>query len=211
MGSQAKKDMLTKSDVKARDWTDGAIRQFLGDPDSERRNPRGANSPTIKLFERERVIAAEQSADFQAWQEKTHAKREAARARGLANAEKKRQALRDYIDALPIELPVFSSQKALYKRAVEHYNDLQLSRDGDGWASVTDDAHFLKRITVNMLRHTQTDYEAELDRLFGVTGRGEGYHRLKQRINDAIYRAYPYLVLTEEEQAQDRKMFPFRE
>jgi len=77
---------------------------------------------------------------------------------------------------------------------VENYNSLWLSRGkSDKWASLKDDASFLNRIAVNMLRHCFSNYEYELESLYGKVGKDDGYVQLKSRILEKIEEVYPYL------------------
>ena len=186
---------ITKTQVKERGWTEGSITQFLGTPDKEKRNPRSASAPTIKLFLLDRVDRAEQEDGFIHWFNKHKGRREKLSTAALDRANEKRQALFDYIDSLDITLPAFNGRQSLYREAIKHYNDLWWARgEFDKCASLGDDKEFLNRIAVNMLRHRFTDYEAELDRLYGQIGRAEGYERLKQRVNSEINRQFPFLL-----------------
>lgn len=90
--------------------------------------------------------------------------------------------------------PHLGSRAAVYRKAVQHYNALWASRDAhEKHASVNDDPEFLNRIARNMLRHAFSNYELEISRLFGHTGREEGYCLLRERVDAAIVEKYPFL------------------
>ena len=59
---------------------------------------------------------------------------------------------------------------------------------------------FLRRITVNMLRHRYSSYERRLEDVYGKVGVREAYAVINQKVYDAIAVAYP--ALAEECRAQ---------
>ena len=184
---------ITKQELKKRGWTEGAIIKFLGEPDQLKKNPHHATGPSMQLFNLARVEEHELSKSFISWKEKTELSRKQARARALEHAQRKREELQDYIDKLEIDIPKMKRDQ-LVCLAVDHYNDLHMARGNyDKCATKNDDLSFIARITANMLRHHFSDYENELNRLFGKVGREEGYIRLRQRVMNRIYEVYPWI------------------
>jgi hypothetical protein len=98
-----KQDMICLSDVKQRSgWTDASIKKFLGDPDDTAMNHRRRSGPRIKLYAIKRIDKAEKTAAFKAWKEKSLQRSKAAK----KAADKKRDELLSYINALEIEIPL---------------------------------------------------------------------------------------------------------
>lgn len=108
-------------------------------------------------------------------------------------AEQKREKLFEYIRSIDIVIPKLD-KKVLYKKAINHYNYLWLSRGRDDkYASIDSDEKFLGRITVNMLRHEFSCYEEELYEIAGSVGVAEGYYLLRDKVQTEIAKVYPYL------------------
>lgn len=185
---------ISMAGLKARGWTQGAVKRFLGDPDQETTNPHYRSGPPMRLYRKLRVLEAETTPEWQAWHEKTRASRAKASVAQQARAQASRQALLDRLGQLDITVPRHDRKK-LVALACEHYNELWLER-GKEYKSATPDAdpEFIDRICVNMLRHAFSDYEAQLESLFGKVGRVEGYTLLRERVLTAIAETYPHLA-----------------
>ena len=108
-----------------------------------------------------------------------------------AAAAKRAKQLIDYVEGLTIEVPELADE-VLLRRAIENYNDLHV--DHGKCASSSDSPEFLDRICVSYLRHCCTQYEAELDNLFGEVGVDDAVTALRERISDAIAMEYPALA-----------------
>ena len=52
--------------------------------------------------------------------------------------------------------------RKLVKRACDSYNEMSIFQDTPGTAHPDDDIRFLRRITLNYIRHELTDYEENL-------------------------------------------------
>jgi hypothetical protein len=87
----------------------------------------------------------------------------------------------------------------LLRKAIASYNDFQEARAYTygyyDWrpAHFNAETDFLERITCNYIRHQLTDYEDQLDTMFGKVGTTAGYTLLKEKITKAIAQAYPNL------------------
>jgi len=188
-----KDEYLTVSKLKERGWTDAKIRDWLGEPDKLKINPMYRTAPQMKLYLEKRVIKKEKSNEFIEWKEKSKLRREKQSQRMKEVMNKKREELLKYIANLTITIPKYKKDK-LYSLAVEHYNELWMYRGNyDKYASIDADESFLNRISVNMLRHSFSDYEYELERLFDKVGKDEGYSLLKEKVNETIFKIYPFL------------------
>jgi hypothetical protein len=73
--------------LKARGWTEGEVRRFLGDPDTTLSNPCWGQGAPMRCYRRERVEAVEQSSEYQAYHEQTERRRAAAKQRAERSRE----------------------------------------------------------------------------------------------------------------------------
>ena len=187
------KEWISVAGLKGRGWTEGNIKSFLGEPDRLADNPHYKSAPKMKLFKLARVEKVEESSSFKEWQSKNATRRANIRLKSLEVMEKRRMQLLNFVDALEIEIPIIEKDE-LYRQAVESYNDLWSSRgDYEKVASIKSPRGFLDRITVNFLRHECSEYESQIDAMFGKVGNELAYIRLKIRILKAIAVCYPYL------------------
>lgn len=179
-------EMLTKTSLKDRGWTDSLIRKFLGEPDVLRPNPHYRSAPKMQLYKIDRVIDIEQNEAFKAALETARKRSEARKNSAIEQAER----LREYIRNLNIEFPVWSKQR-LTQEACDHYN--RLWRTTEKRATPQSSEDFLSRISVNFLRHGLTPYDMELYLMFGKIGSVEGRVLLKARVLECIAETYPFL------------------
>lgn len=185
-------NLISKSQLKEqRQWTDSLIKRFLPEPDQVKRNPLYRKAPPMQLFRLERVIAIEESTDFQSGKAATDKRRTA----GLVTADRKRKDTLDGVASLPAPiLPKLEPEK-LTGRAIRHYNQLWEDRGRyEKNAKPTDDPAFLQRITVNYVRHMLTDYEHHLNALFRQVGKRDAIALVRQKVLQAIADAYPWLA-----------------
>ena len=77
---------LTMAALRERGWTDAMIRDYLGEPDATRPNPRYRSAAPMKLYLAQRAEAAEASSE---WAERK-AYGDRRRAAGVAVADRKR-------------------------------------------------------------------------------------------------------------------------
>ncbi len=198
-----KTDYYCKKDLKDRGWTDMWIVRFLGDPDTTRPNPKYRTAAPMLLYSKHRVHQVEVSDEFQATSRSAEKKRNLASEKALERASQQRKKLHDYIEKVLITVPKFPLD-ALVGSACDHYNALWSGRGKDEKrASPNDNAEFLARITVNMLRHEFTNYEYEIGKMFGKIGKDEGLLLLKERVLKKIAYCYPHLADECERQMPD--------
>jgi len=191
------KKYICKSQILERGWTQTMIKKFLGNADLEKTNPIYKCAAPLKLYLEERILAVEETDEFKAAVEKAK-KRSAVM---TAINDKKRDEILDYVENMHIDIPVMELTN-LYKKACQSYNDFQafkMERRGDYYdylnaASLDSDEKFLNRISTNYLRHQCTQYEDELEKMFGKVGVHEAHDALQSKINDEILKTYPMLV-----------------
>ena len=187
---KTKPTYVTKSTVQQRDaaWTDASIRRLLDPPDRTRPNPHSQSQHPMKLYDLKRVEQVEQSQAFFDWKQASQRRRASAR---QAAVHKRDRAL-EWVEALKIKIPKMPNRK-LVKRACDSYNEMSIFQDTPRTAHPDDDIRFLRRITLNYIRHELTDYEEHLVDLFGVVGKADAYNRLKERIYKCAIARYPWL------------------
>jgi hypothetical protein len=106
-------------------------------------------------------------------------------------AKTKIKQVTDYINSLHISVSRYDRDD-LERLALRHYNDLMASRGKDRYSDGSNE-EFIKRISVNFLRHECTSYEIELYNIFGKTGKEDGYCLLKSIVLDKISASHPWL------------------
>ncbi|MEV3992566.1 hypothetical protein AB0J57_27010 [Streptomyces sp. NPDC049837] len=197
---------LTLGGLRRRGWTDAMVRDLLGEPDVQGRDPRRWSVAPVRLYLLARVEAVERTPEFAACS--AAAGRSAAAAR--AAAERRRQAVLAAIRAEPIRVPLLPEPE-LERRAVRHRRLLgggpnapgagagsagygPEPEPGAGPAPGPGTAGALVRWQVDYLRHVLRRYDALLDGLYGATGRAEAERLLRERVYGAIARAYPRLA-----------------
>ena len=179
-------DFCTKSELSKR-WSLALIEKYFPKCSKEKVNPYYKCAPPMQLYDINKVKMIESTDDFKADYEKTAKRKDAA----LARAKKKHDELVMYANG--IQIHIFSKEQ-LTKKACNHYNWRNESMERYApYASPSSDEEFLKRITINYLRHQCTVYENELDKFHRKVGKQEAHDVLKERINEAIKEKYEWL------------------
>jgi hypothetical protein len=182
---------ITKSALKQRGWTEGAIEQFLGEPDIVKPKSRGKG--WFCLFNLDRIKAAEETPEFIAWREKKEKLACGRRFAGYTTAQKHREKLMAEVDALGFDVVELDVDE-VENRAISEYNDYQLARNNlEGWAHPNSDEAFLARITVNYIRHSLTNYDAMMQLIHGRAGKEIVREYIYRRIFGEIMTVYPEL------------------
>ncbi len=184
---------LTMAGLRRRGWTDAMIREYLGEPDATRPNPRYWSAAPMKLYLAQRAEAAEASPEW-AERKTLAARRQAA---GAASADRKRaetEALARQLVADLVASLVFPADPQ--QAAIEAYNKWHSAGCMcPGWrelgfcdkhADASDPPEFLRRITVSYARHRLTGYDRAYNRLAGRIGRQDAHEILRAEVNAAI-------------------------
>lgn len=193
MNKKEKKPVLSVSKIKERGWTDAMIRNLLGDPDETKLNPFYRGAAPMKLYYEERVIAVEQTQEFDSAKDK-QAVRKASACKAVQTKKDKAIA---YANSIEVTIPVMPWKKVL-KCAINSYNDfhfeMQIYRGHEFTpASIDSDPEFLARICTNFLRHECTDYEYQVHQMFGKVGVQQVHDIIQKKINDKILETYPQI------------------
>jgi hypothetical protein len=185
-----KEELLTKTQLKARGWTDKLIASLLGQPDQTRSNPYYRSGPEMQLYCLQRIEAAEALSEFQQGTADRAKRKEAARKAVVT----KRAQIESYVESVEIIVPQFDKDE-LIKTACDHWNARQQDEGRFGeFASTSSDTSFLARIVVNLLRHHMTAYEEHLAMIAGRVGTDKAYLAIKEKVLKAIAHAYPWLA-----------------
>lgn len=182
---------ITVTELKKRGWTDTIIRDYLGEPDRYETNYRYRSAAPIRLYHRERAEIVERSDIWPLLMKKAiHRKAAATRA-----VETKRQVMLDHLDEVVINVPLLPPD-VLIACACQHYNTRQIDMgDLDGQKATPDSSPlFIDRITVNYLRHVLSEYDKQLEEVFGKVGIAEAYREINRKVYAAIRDAYPTLA-----------------
>ncbi|MEU5218185.1 hypothetical protein AB0G79_18560 [Streptomyces sp. NPDC020807] len=174
---------VTLTGVRRRGWTDSMVRDLLGTPDVQGRDPRRWSLAPVRLYLLARVETVERTAEFA-----LASRLSASRSAGVGvHAARRRAAVLAAIRAEPIEVPLLSGPE-LERRAVRHRRLLGAREPGaaEGPAS--------RRRQVDYLRYALSRYEWLLDGLYGDTGRAEAERLLRRRLYEAVAAAYPDLA-----------------
>ncbi|MFB6837667.1 hypothetical protein [Streptomyces sp. NPDC056361] len=207
---------VTFAGVRRRGWTDAMVRDLLGTPDVQGRDPRRWSLTPVRLYLLARIETVERTPEFA----ETSVLSPARSAAAAVYAERRRSAVLAAIRAEPIEVPRLPWPE-LERRAVRHRQLLTGRTTGrttgptagrttgrspatpppsappsapPGEAPGGPPAGSLVRWQVSYLRHALSRYEALLDGLYGATGRGEAERLLRRRLYESIAAAYPALA-----------------
>lgn len=182
---------LTKTELCKR-WSQSLIDKYFPICSEEKPNPQYKCGSPMQLYDIAKVRYIESKDAFKEDLKKVLKRKIAA----LERAKKKREELMMYANGVQIEIPDLRKEK-LIEKACNHYNWWnslkKFSFGGCNRATPSSDESFLKRITMNYLRHKCTCYEDELEKFRFKVGKQEAHDILQQRINDAIIQKYEWL------------------
>ncbi len=191
---------ITLAGLKESGWTDGAVKQFLGEPDALVSNPNYGSGPRMRLYDLLRVVRTEQSQAWRVWRDRTKARREKGSVGQAERMSASRAFLAARINAVEISIPRLLQEK-LFLVAVDSRNAQAqwhaVERDRFDHAHTTvasADAAALQRWAVNYLRHVETDYDSLPDSAAGRVGVVKARLIIRERVLDAIPAQYPFLA-----------------
>ncbi|MFH9738293.1 hypothetical protein ACH4MA_11415 [Streptomyces roseolus] len=177
---------VSQAGVRRRGWSDVMIRELLGLPDVQGRDPRRYALTPLRLYLLARVETVERTPGFAAASSSLAASGRSGAVGALA--EGRRAAVLAAVRAEPLLVPRLPAAE-LERRAARHRR-LMTAGGGGGGPSPGAPA----RWQVGYLRQTLARYETLLDGLYGDTGRREAERLLRRRQYEAIAAAYPALA-----------------
>lgn len=188
-----KEEYCSLAGLKARGWTDSAVRRFLPIPDKSAVNPHYKCAAPMKLYLIKRVETVENSPEYKDLILSSQKRRDAARRAALT----KREVLLELVRNLIVSVEKIEYNELL-RRAIQAYNEFHESiafeRGRDFLpATMSSDRGFLERIAVNHLRHEMSPYEDKLSEIYGKIGVSGAYPLLLEKIYRKISETYPNL------------------
>ncbi|AHM59217.1 hypothetical protein D770_04750 [Flammeovirgaceae bacterium 311] len=181
-----KEDMLNKSKLLKRGWTNTMINKFLPVADEQRRNSLYKNAAPMSLYLVERILEIESSQAFKDEIVRTERRKQAAK---RATSTKERDLLAE-VDKLNFDIPVLD-KSLLIKLACDNYDGIHYYKGKH--ANPDADPEFLDRIIVNYLRHVESKYEEALGANKGKVGVDDARFHIRKKVYDAIGELYPWL------------------
>ena len=184
-------NLITKSKLIERGWTESLITKFLPNPDQIKLNPHYKKAAPMKLFLLDRIQIIENTDQFKIAKENSAARKTAAKKAVSTKTAK----IMNYVELnVDIVVPKIEKNK-LISLACNSFNDWQFNKNNsDGiLATPKSDELFLQRICVNFIRHEMTDYEFHLGEVFGKVGTANAYFAIREKIFTAIAKEYPWL------------------
>jgi hypothetical protein len=182
------------SELKQFGWTDGLIKNYLGEADRTTKNPVYSSKARMKLYLIERVNAIVTNHSLTPILEATLATRNKRSLSAIRASQVKSENLLNEIKNITIIIPKYDYAE-LVDLACEDYNSLQWQRSRSNWAATSNsETDFLYRIIHNYLRHEESSYEDLIDQLFGKVGKEEAYEILRRKVTEEIDRVYPDLL-----------------
>ena len=184
-----------KTELKERGWTESIIKKMNLTPDLLKQNPRYNNAPKMKLYLIDSIKSLENTEQFTKLIEKSKLRKISSK----KAVETKRKKIINYVENLKITIPKIPL-KELKEKSIESYDGFQSYKlsnynnyEPNFYEPSENNSEFLKRIQVNYLRHQLTNYEKELEEIFGKTGKYKAYKILKNKILNEIIKQYPKL------------------
>lgn len=176
--------IFSVAELKARGWSSTMIEKLMPEPDEVRDNPYVKSAPKMKFFFVATVKKIERRKSFQKLREKAATRSQ----NGHAVADRKRIALLETVNDLPIEVKVLplDEVEALGKEQWRSHKENQ----GEWVSGYPGD---IDRLTVNFIRHNLTKYDLHIFAVVNQVGKEDALLRLQERVFDAIASAYPDL------------------
>ena len=182
---------ITKTELCDR-WSLSLIDKYYPQCSEERTNPHYASSSPMQLYDVAKVLYIESLQSFKDDYKKVLKRKNIAYER----EKKKYKELLMYVHSVQIMIPDLEKNE-LINQACNHYNclnsQMQFAYNGLDRATPSRETGFLKRITIEYLRHLCTRYEEELEKFHRKSWKNEASKILQARINDAIIQKYEWL------------------
>jgi len=204
---------LTQKSIIERGWSNRLIDKYLITPDKEKTNPHYRSGPKMKLYLLSRIEEVESLEEFKEEYIKVQKRKQSGKKASETHKNKLEQYLLEWLDNMEINIKIPSmSVEQLLKKAILHYNDIHYEKIMSGEKerisfNINDvlinnfidiecedsDILFLRRISVNYLRHSFNDYDLLLEETNIKYWKQEAYLKMKNYILDRIVEKYPYL------------------
>ena len=168
----------TLSDIRKLGFTDLVIEKLNITPNDTKPNPRNRKNP-IKLFSKGIIDTLVVSPEFIELFNKSTNRRLGA----IKSKDTKTEKLLNGVKNLKVYVRIVKDVENL---AINSY--MERNRE---FVIYDFNEDFVKRITVNYIRHELTSYEDDLDFIFGKVGKTKAYKYINEIIYKSIKSAYP--------------------
>lgn len=201
-----KEKKLTYSTVKGMGFSDKLIRELLPEPELVD-NPHYKCAAPMRLYFEADVLKAMQEEPFIAYQVKRRKRTESAKKAVKTKCENLKREMLTISDKIIVKrLDLQTLAQKTIKAKNDYYEYLGLWRNIYR-TTYGADAQTLDRWMVNYIRHNLTEYDEELDRLYGKTGRTEAYFLFFKAVMEKIATVYPELKEECENQIRDKEIY----
>lgn len=187
--NKKKIEYWTKSTLLDRGWTEKTISELLPPPKLVD-NPYYKCAGYMKLWEQKTVKQKEKTKKFKVSAEKKAKRRESALKAVATKAEKTMSLLPTF--SLEVERV---SLEELRKMTLNAKWNWYMYTEQDWKADSVDfaDEETVLRWELNFIRHNLSNYDNELDKLYGKVGKDVVYSKYKNQLMDKIFEVYPEL------------------
>lgn len=183
-------EMICLSKLRERGWSPSMIKNILGEPDKLSKNPHYRSGAPVRLYLVSRIEQQESTEGFSLIKEKAAKRAAKASISATESAQRQRNVLLASITEMEVEVIVMDVNQA-QKNAIISYNENNYHHEQ--YADEKSDDAFLRRITVNYIRHELTEYDGELSATAGRVGVYQAVPLIQQKVFSSIAAVYPHL------------------
>lgn len=185
---------LTANQIRRRGWTAPMMADLLGEPDEIARNHQGDAHPQMRLYDLERVIAAERSERF-----RSYGTLPAGMSKGRpVNPDREEERVSRL--KRPVHTPRLLTRfpeidiDEVRRLAIGGYNNyVRRTGQGDG-IDMTAPLDAIDRLTVNYVRHRFTSYDEGIRSIPRAKGSARALDVFRRAVYDAITEKWPELA-----------------
>ncbi len=190
MESKKKKiEYWSKSTLLNRGWTEKTIDELLPFPKLVK-NPHYRCASPMQLFDVKIVKQKERTKKFKESAEKKAKHRESA----LKGVETKKECTMSLIPMMSLEIERVDIDDLREWTLSDKYNWYMYTEQFERADSVYyADEETIHRWEINFIRHNLSNYDEELQKLFGQVGKEEAYLQYREQLMKKIYEVYPEL------------------
>lgn len=184
----------TKSTLLERGWTQKSIKELLPPPDLVD-NPHYKCASPMNLWDSKIVKQKERTKKFKEYAEKK-AKRQKA---SIKAVKTKRANTMSLLPTLDLEVERIDIAE-LQKRTIDSKNSwYYYTGQFDKLIFMPVDDETMLRWELNYIRHNLSNYDYEIQSLYGLVGKDEVYHKYRKELMNKIFEVYPELEKKDEE------------
>lgn len=202
MNSRDDKKYLSKTAIKDRGWTEGAIKKFLGEPDKLAKNKRSSRTK-VHLYLEDRVVSMESTDEWKEWFNSSLKRRNALRDTNAKKRQKTVEKAEEVLSSIGLSKKArgksYGKLKLYAAKNYVEFNNMKREHRGDFEFLTVDevldyDDTFQQRNVVNWLRHNGTTYDSQLEKYFNQVGAAKAKDLVRERIYSLISMEYPWLA-----------------